>query len=80
LNDFEGITVFQDLDVPDAQRILDLEALLSTHKRWNSFRLIAEFHSLEKEDGFLDFGTFEGDFPLCDALWTCSIMFSTWYL
>jgi len=30
LNEFEGIYVLHDLDLPDAQRILDLEALLGT--------------------------------------------------
>jgi hypothetical protein len=30
LNDADGIYVYQDLDVPDAQRIIDLENLLST--------------------------------------------------
>lgn len=32
LNDFEGIYVAQDLDVPDAQRIIDLENLKGKFK------------------------------------------------
>ena len=56
LNEFEDIYVFQDLDVPDAQRILQLESLL------------------KHEDS--PFGSTENEFPFCDALWTCSTMFS----
>lgn len=29
-NEFEGIYVFMDVDVPDAQKIIDLEGFLST--------------------------------------------------
>lgn len=57
-NDFEGIYVLQELDVPDAQRIMDLEGLL------------------RQGDDFTPFGHCSADFPFCDALWTCSTMFS----
>jgi ATP-dependent DNA helicase 2 subunit 1 len=56
-NDFENIFVFSELDVPDAQKIIDLETLL-------------------KSDFSKEFGHCEGEFPFCDALWTCSTMFS----
>ncbi|KAL6072069.1 X-ray repair cross-complementing protein 6 [Balamuthia mandrillaris] len=58
-NDFEGIYVMQELDTPDAHRIMELETLLRS--------------------GTESFGEAYGhrtDFPLCDALWTCSTMFS----
>ncbi|KAH3755963.1 beach protein [Pelomyxa schiedti] len=56
LNEFEGIYVLFDLDVPDAPRILQLEKILANREQ-------------------PPFGT-SPPIPLCDALWTCSTMFS----
>eukprot|EP01126_Amoeba_proteus_P062496 TRINITY_DN8508_c0_g2_i1.p1 TRINITY_DN8508_c0_g2~~TRINITY_DN8508_c0_g2_i1.p1 ORF type:complete len:300 (+),score=50.37 TRINITY_DN8508_c0_g2_i1:58-957(+) len=69
-NNFSNIVVFQgnytccpflthsELEMPDAQRILDLEVLL-------------------KCDFASKFGHTNTDFPMCDAFWTCSTIFST---
>ncbi|ELR22853.1 ATPdependent DNA helicase ii, 70 kDa subunit (ku70) superfamily protein [Acanthamoeba castellanii str. Neff] len=68
-NDFEGIYVLQELDVPDAQRIMDLEGLLPAGHPIGSLTLAVG-------DDFTPFGHCSADFPFCDALWTCSTMFS----
>ncbi|KYQ90183.1 ATP-dependent DNA helicase [Tieghemostelium lacteum] len=60
INDFENIYVLFDLDVPDPKIILTLEDII-------------ENESFQKT-----FGSNQNsqDFPFCDALWTCSTMFS----
>jgi ATP-dependent DNA helicase 2 subunit 1 len=55
-NDFEGLYVFMNLDIPDAQKIIDLETILKSEE--------------------FTYGHSEKEFPFCDALWTCSTMFS----
>ena len=54
-NDFKGVYVLQPLDIPDAQRILSLEEIL---EKW-------------KENNVFEFGFYDDEFPLADALWTC---------
>lgn len=56
-NEFDNLFVFMDLDVPDAQKIIELE-------------------NLQKKDNLGDIGVSSKEFPFCDALWTCSTMFS----
>ena len=93
LNEFEGIYVLHDLDLPDAQRILDLEALLgtlacskhqappspsaSTHMPPRFSTLDSRLSAVGEENRF---GHADHEFPFCDALWTCSTMFASSYV
>lgn len=69
---------------------MDLEGLLRTQhavaaffSRRASDRLAdprrGDLFVLGQGDDFTPFGHCSADFPFCDALWTCSTMFSNWY-
>ena len=62
LNDFKGVYMLNMLDNPDAHKIMKMEEILS---KW-------------KEEGEFSYGHFEGEFPMSDAFWSCSTMFSNW--
>ena len=64
-NEFDNVYVLQDLDVPDAHRIIQLEDM-GAAGRGNG----AEYR--DNIGGSVEAGTAR----LCDALWTCSTMFS----
>eukprot|EP00117_Sycon_ciliatum_P030500 scpid60044/ scgid24025/ X-ray repair cross-complementing protein 5; 5&apos; ATP-dependent DNA helicase 2 subunit 1; ATP-dependent DNA helicase II 70 kDa subunit; DNA repair protein XRCC6; Ku autoantigen protein p70 homolog len=59
-SDFKNIFVLQDLDQPDAQRILELENMLEDQ----------DYRKFKKEFGH------SAAFSLSDVLWCCSIIFS----
>ncbi len=79
LNDFDNIYVFFELDSPDAQKILDLEALLGIPSLF-SFLFSSSMSLIHTLDGDFAFGHATNDFPFSDALWTCATMFSNWFV
>ncbi|RUS22756.1 hypothetical protein BC937DRAFT_87171 [Endogone sp. FLAS-F59071] len=58
---FEHIYILQDLDMPDAQRIKEIEAVVNATGE-------TKFHD--------EFGSTHEEFPLSEVFWTCTNMFS----
>lgn len=65
LNDFSNIYVYQDLDVPDAQRIIDLEKLLAPN-----------FDFKETFGGHVDSVPFGDVLWTCSTIFSCNNFFS----
>lgn len=78
INDLEGIYTWQDLDVPDAEKILALEELRGAWIIFSPSHLYFPTQlllSLLEHDIESELGTYTGDSRVAEALWVCSSMF-----